>query len=168
LCGETMTRFNMRHKIPTKLRTDVMQSLLFSSRARLNALWFAKVPCCFPCWRGICRPRPVRSGLPPPPRSPAPRRISGAVGMVANSPGLWREGRGRRESVWGGTRSRGQKSSPGLRPRQTFPGRNWLCRRRRVRLSTEMGSTMTAGRPRGSALGRKPSRQSVLNQIRAN
>jgi hypothetical protein len=64
--------------------------------------------------------RPVRSGLPPPPRSPAQLRFPGACGIVFNFPGLWRERRGRGESLRGGIASRGQKSRSGLWPRQTL------------------------------------------------
>jgi hypothetical protein len=66
---------------------------------------------------------------------PAQIRFRGASGIVFNFPGLWRERRGRGESLSPGIRSCRQKSWRGLWPRQTFS-------RRELAVPTETGSTL--------------------------
>jgi hypothetical protein len=86
------------------------------------------IPCSFPCQQGIWWPRPVRSGLPPPPRSPAQSRFPGGVGIVFDFPRLCARRGGIARSLPPGIGRCRQKRRPGLWSRQTVSRRNSRAR----------------------------------------
>ena len=89
-------------------------------------------------WRK-CPRRLVRSGLPPPPRTPSQFRFPGATGIVFDFPWLCRREREIARSLSPEIGRFRRKCRPGLWPHQTLSRRNSLSR-------TETGSNVSRDR----------------------
>jgi hypothetical protein len=110
---------------------------------------------------GKIRRRPVRSGLPPPPPTPAQFRFPGGVRIVFDFPWLCSGGRGGPRSLSPGIGPRRQKSRPGLWPSRTLSRRNSHSRtetcsnvdRDRFESAWQGGLDLVTARNRRFALG---------------